>query len=298
MGFMSTQAPGQIGFELDFTRKRFVLKLFFLVGIPLSLFFIVQDLLDPNSPGRYSNIIVLAVFVVMYAINRHPVGEQETYRRIVYSLSIITVVIGSVFIYQIGYRGNIRVFTWMYIFPLLAFNSIGWRAGRLLIVMFFLLLSGAAVVFSPFPQTIQHAHEIIFRFFASFILLIILASIQEYYSFRERRQLLDQQIELEHSQKELLESSQELRNEIEERRRTEDRLREEKNKLKEAMSKIKVLSGLLPICAHCKKIRDDDGYWNQIESYIDKHSDAEFSHSVCPDCVGIYYADLFPEPKK
>lgn len=55
---------------------------------------------------------------------------------------------------------------------------------------------------------------------------------------------------------------------------------------------IKVLKGFLPICASCKKIRDDKGYWNQIESYIRDHSEAEFSHSLCPDCAKKLYPDL------
>ena len=62
--------------------------------------------------------------------------------------------------------------------------------------------------------------------------------------------------------------------------------------LKSALSKVKLLSGFLPICASCKKIRDDKGYWNQIESYIKKHSEAEFSHSICPDCAKKLYPEL------
>jgi len=58
------------------------------------------------------------------------------------------------------------------------------------------------------------------------------------------------------------------------------------------MENIKILSGLLPICASCKKIRDDKGYWNQIEAYIRDHSEAEFTHSICPDCVKVLYPDL------
>ncbi len=53
--------------------------------------------------------------------------------------------------------------------------------------------------------------------------------------------------------------------------------------------KIKQLSGLLPICSHCKKIRDDRGYWQRIEVYINKHSDAKFSHAICPECADKYY---------
>lgn len=60
--------------------------------------------------------------------------------------------------------------------------------------------------------------------------------------------------------------------------------------LQQALSEIKQLSGLLPICASCKKIRDDSGYWNQLESYIKTHSSAEFSHGICPECVTTLYA--------
>lgn len=59
--------------------------------------------------------------------------------------------------------------------------------------------------------------------------------------------------------------------------------------LQDALAKVKVLSGLLPICSHCKKIRDDTGYWNQIEHYIATHSDATFSHGICPDCTEALY---------
>lgn len=52
------------------------------------------------------------------------------------------------------------------------------------------------------------------------------------------------------------------------------------------------MSGLIPICAHCKKVRDDKGYWNQIESYIHERSDADFSHSICPACAKILYPDI------
>lgn len=61
--------------------------------------------------------------------------------------------------------------------------------------------------------------------------------------------------------------------------------------LQEAVDNIKTLSGLVPICASCKKIRDDQGYWNQIESYIEKHSDAQFSHGICQECAEELYGD-------
>ncbi|OGR01615.1 MAG: hypothetical protein A2511_06400 [Deltaproteobacteria bacterium RIFOXYD12_FULL_50_9] len=62
--------------------------------------------------------------------------------------------------------------------------------------------------------------------------------------------------------------------------------------LQEALAKVKLLSGFLPICANCKKIRDDQGYWHQIEEYIRDHSEAEFSHSICKECVKKLYPEL------
>jgi len=68
--------------------------------------------------------------------------------------------------------------------------------------------------------------------------------------------------------------------------------------LKKALLEVKKLSGLLPICASCKKIRNDEGYWEQLEEYIRDRSEAEFSHSICPDCVKKLYPELFHEKKR
>ncbi len=70
------------------------------------------------------------------------------------------------------------------------------------------------------------------------------------------------------------------------------RERELRRRVEEATARLKVLSGLLPICASCKNIRDDGGYWQQIEAYIRDHTDADFSHAICPDCMARLYPDL------
>jgi hypothetical protein len=68
------------------------------------------------------------------------------------------------------------------------------------------------------------------------------------------------------------------------RRRAESQREEVIRQLEKALAEVRKLSGLLPICAHCKKIRDDHGYWSQLEEYVRDHSEAEFSHGICPDC--------------
>ena len=64
------------------------------------------------------------------------------------------------------------------------------------------------------------------------------------------------------------------------------------------LAKIKYLEGLLPICASCKKIRDDAGEWVQLEEYICEHSEADFSHGVCPECLKAYYPDMVSGKKR
>ncbi len=71
------------------------------------------------------------------------------------------------------------------------------------------------------------------------------------------------------------------------------KLKETNRELKEALAKVKQLSGLLPICANCKKIRDSQDYWHQVETYIAAHSEADFSHSICPDCMKTLYPEIY-----
>ena len=68
-----------------------------------------------------------------------------------------------------------------------------------------------------------------------------------------------------------------------------ERLRKESARLALAEAHVKVLSGMLPICCSCKKIRDDNGYWEQVEVYVRDHSEAEFSHGICPECMEKLY---------
>jgi PAS domain S-box-containing protein len=79
------------------------------------------------------------------------------------------------------------------------------------------------------------------------------------------------------------------------RKRIEEERRKLTYDLQDALTKIKRLTGLLPICASCKKIRDDKGYWNELEAYISEHSEAEITHGFCPDCLKNLYGVVLEE---
>lgn len=116
---------------------------------------------------------------------------------------------------------------------------------------------------------------------------------------REKLQLHENEVlkeeleeRVEHRTAQLKQANEDLKREVEERKRAEQEREEVIVQLREALSQVKRLSGLLPICASCKKVRDDQGYWTQIEAYIRDHSEAEFSHGICPECAKKLYPDL------
>lgn len=86
--------------------------------------------------------------------------------------------------------------------------------------------------------------------------------------------------------------TEKLEEEIIVRKSAEKNLADERDNLQKALEEIKTLKGLIPICSSCKSIRDDQGYWNQMEAYISQHSEAEFSHSICPNCISKLYPDM------
>ena len=71
----------------------------------------------------------------------------------------------------------------------------------------------------------------------------------------------------------------------------QDAMADKVRELQKALDDVRTLRGIIPICANCKKIRDDQGYWNQVEAYVRDHTEAEFSHSICPECM----KELYPE---
>lgn len=78
----------------------------------------------------------------------------------------------------------------------------------------------------------------------------------------------------------------------------ESRVKERTQELEDALNKVQVLSGFLPICSSCKKIRDDEGYWQQVEQFVQDRTNARFTHGICPDCAIKLYGDILSNTKK
>jgi hypothetical protein len=128
-----------------------------------------------------------------------------------------------------------------------------------------------------------------------FILILVEDLTRERLQLRENevlRQELEQRVEQRTA--ELRRINEELTREVADRIRAEQQREEVIDALKLALVHVKRLSGLLPICASCKRIRDDQGYWQQLEAYLSEHTEAQFSHGICPDCAKRLYPDFFP----
>lgn len=151
----------------------------------------------------------------------------------------------------------------------------------------FILVTGAIAEELAIDILIKGANDYVMKNRLQRLGPAVRRALEEALEIRSRKEAEDA-LRKAHDELEMLvvQRTAELQREIEERKKTEESLRE-------ALARIKTLSGLLPICASCKKIRDDENNWVQIESYIRDHSEASFTHGVCPDCAAKLYPKAF-----
>jgi len=164
-----------------------------------------------------------------------------------------------------------------------------WRFGFGVGFFFWGILGAVTIPYAAiFLTNNWHPHLFLEMIIIGLVGLAEVALINGYEQGRKR--LLENQRLLEDRVKErtmdLTKANLALERDIVERRRVEGELRE-------ALAQVKTLTGLLPICANCKKIRDDNGYWSSVEKYISSHSEAEFTHGICPECLEKLYPSYY-----
>lgn len=174
----------------------------------------------------------------------------------IFRFSVILVLILLSYEVMIG-GGDGNAYLWFYFYPVAAYYLFGKKEGT-----FWLVISIAIVVLFFFTNIglYSYSESTSIRFVITYIVVAILAFGLEY-----------------------------------SRHRYFYELNEEKKNLERALLEVKTLRELLPICSHCKRIRDDQGYWNQIEAYINKHTGVNFSHGICPACEKLYYSNIYLE---
>jgi len=238
-------------------RRRQLIGLLSSFGIPVILMFGAVDYLEGDTIEFLVDVTLVAILAVgLIAVLKYDKDRSA------YLVGLNLLALAVLYNVAIG-AGEESALYWVFILPPLLFFFQGRREGLISVGVVLLLVS--LLLFQPdLVQAHDYGMKTGFRFFASLFFVSIIGYGLESSRFRFSDML----------------------------RREQEELLGEKVNLEKALKQIKTLHGLLPMCASCKKIRDDSGYWKQIEAYLCEHSDARFSHGICPECAKELYPDI------
>jgi hypothetical protein len=259
--------------DLEVLRKIYLLNLIILLG---TIFLTLLGLLAFAQKAYMlfaADFLILLFLVWLFFYLR-----RTSYHSFVILIGTATTGIFYLFLVAHGGVSN-TAFLWVYTYPLVALFLLGSRLGSL---ASFLLLGLMCIVFAlggSVTYFASYSVDLILRFTTSYITVTLFAFVME-------RVRLITQNRLRISNTRLGEAVESL----EKAHREKDNLILE---LQQTIDEVKTLKGIIPICASCKKIRDDSGYWQQVEQYVKNHSNAEFSHGICPECAKVLYPDLY-----
>jgi hypothetical protein len=243
--------------NIDQKRRRGFFILTGSFGMLIILMFAAIDYLQGDTLEFLIDIL-MAVIIIIGAVGIFKYHAD----RIVYCVGLNLLNLAILYNVVIGAEGMFALI-WLYLIPLLIFFFLEKTESLVSAILFFCVVT-ILLVYPSLFGTYDYGLRMGLRFLISLLFIAIVA-----YGLESSRARYSQL--LKEANKKLISQNQDL---------------------EAALSKIKTLSGLLPICSHCKKIRDDQGYWKQIEDYIQEYSDAEFSHSICQECAKKYYPDM------
>ncbi len=245
-------------------------SIFLLLGVSTMAVLVLENLMEKQYLLMTLIFLSATGLVVGWILLRRLKYIKTIYRvnALLYSLTIL---------YGLTVDDHSGRMLWIFTFPLIFFFLFGKREGMVWNLVVFSALS--ILIINPF--SLSFGYEFPFGLIARIITTyIIVSALAHWFEFQRVRYRVDSE-----NKNRLLELEIKKREKAQNER---ERLIEE---LQDALAHVKTLSGLLPICSNCKKIRDDKGYWNRIEGYIQEHSQAKFSHSICPECA----RELYPE---
>lgn len=277
--------------DVEEKRKRSFFLICFFIALPILLIFTVGDIAQGNTSELLPEILVLAVLTsAVLALG------QIRDARMIYRTSALIVGVLLLYFLALGSENGATIL-WSYTFPLFVFFLLSKFEGTLWNLGYF----SAAVILVFLPgifESFEYSEAVRWRFTGSFLLVFffsyLLESFREHYYSRLKSNLEKLEIERENLDREkkhaescsnsLEEAVELLEGEIGFRKQIEQEKETLIKKQQKYIEEIKTLQGILPICSSCKKIRDDHGYWQQLEIYIHDHSNADFSHGYCPEC--------------
>jgi hypothetical protein len=243
--------------DLEEKERLYYFLTFLLLGIPLLLGFGIYNFF--KSQWILGTVVLAMAFSLMLAWSRLKKIQKVIW---LYRINITFYAGLLLFVTIIGGENGSKSL-WLFTFPVVTFFLMSTIEGWVWTLA--LIVGAAGVLWLPHLGLPAHRYggEFSSRFAAVYFILSIIT-----FWFEYLRQRYQGRLEAAHQS-----------------------LLTERAALQEALAKVKKLSGMLPICATCKKVRDDGGYWTQIEAYLHDHSEAEFTHGICPDCAKAFRSD-------
>lgn len=244
---------------------------FVLLGVPTMVAYGILNLGRGNLP------LALAIGLAATGLIAGWVWFRKTGRwALIYRTNILLFSGLVIYLVVIGGEGGSKSL-WAFTLPLITLFNLGKAEGFVWVAGFFLAFAGVLFASGSVDGIYTYPTDFKVRFLTTYLIVSALSYWFEH-SRHEYRALME-------------EKHRRLEAEIEERKRTQEERESLIQDLQGALEEVKALSGLLPICSHCHRIRDDQGYWNRLESFIGDRSDAQFSHGICPGCLEEHYPD-------
>ena len=281
--------------------------IFTFLYIPFTLFQAIGFIVLPNSDvmnqkvglvSVYINVVVILFGLVFLALCAYAKNGNKTARRFFYPsiFSMVTILLLA-WVTHLHFAGSQNSMIFILVLTTLLVFSWFLRWKEILLAFFIGHLGIAILVSLEYFEVLSYAplmadSEPVRKIFLDWRMIAMNTAIYLtnaaivitiLYKIREA---------LEKHQSDLTESNRKLQIEISERKKAEEEKEQLILELREALTQVKELKGLLPICANCKKVRDDKGYWSNLETYLREYSDATITHSLCPDCIDILYPEL------
>ena len=274
--FLSARAPRDIAAE-ELRKTITVNLMLFFSGLYCLLLGVVAyrqgDYILGIADHSMMSVITTLALVLRYRSALRQVGI------------IATAISGAFFVFLFAHGGvSQSASVWVFPFPLIAVFVVGGRAGSYITLFFFAAVSGVFVLGHTSSLVAQYSVQFGIRMSAAYMLIYFFTVVLEhtrlvYYSRlnavnRKTSEYADQLVTAGEERQALV------------------------TELESALAQVRTLQGFLPICSECKKIRDDEGYWKEVELYISEHTDSVFSHGICPDCAHELYGEYFDDVRQ
>ncbi len=264
--------------DLEVLRKIYLLNIIAILG---SIFLTLSGLLAFAQKAYLLGTVDFLIFFILLWLFFY-LRRTNNYS---FAGLMGTAATGLFYFFLIANGGvNGTAYVWVFTYPLIALFLLGSKSGCL---ASFLLLGLMHIVFvfgDRVAYFTSYSNDLILRISMSYITVTLFALVMERVRLITQNRLRISNTKLEDAVKGLEKAHGEKDDLI--------------LKLRQTIDEVETLQGIIPICSACKKIRDDSGYWQQVEEYVRSHSHAEFSHGICPDCVKKLYPDYeMDDPK-